>query len=87
MRRQALSIPASTCRRGPVVVDSTTPSRRTSLNRIPFGLAASALSLQVLAASPASHTIVDLGADQQPSAVNDKGKVVGYSISTRLPAV
>ena len=47
-------------------------------------LAASAfaLSAAAAAAAPTSYTIVDLGADQQPMAVNRHGVVVGYTIST-----
>jgi hypothetical protein len=49
------------------------------------GFAVVALSLQASAAAPASYTIVDLGADQQPLGANDAGTVVGYTISTHTP--
>jgi len=50
-----------------------------------LALSAATLSLHALAAAPASYTIVDLGADEQPLAVNNKGRIVGYTISTHLP--
>jgi hypothetical protein len=55
------------------------------MKRSLVALAAAALSLQALAAAPSSYTIVDLGADQQPLAVNNKGTIVGYTISTHVP--
>jgi hypothetical protein len=50
-----------------------------------IALATATLSLQALAAAPSSYTIVDLGADQQPRGVNDKGTIVGYTISSHSP--
>jgi hypothetical protein len=52
-----------------------------------IALACAAATLQALAAPPASYTIVDLGADQQPLAVNSSGTVVGFTISTGQPAI
>jgi hypothetical protein len=56
-----------------------------SMQRSLIALAAATLSLQALAAAPASYTIVDLGADQQPLDANAKGTIVGYTISTHTP--
>src|SRR5262249_16776543 len=48
---------------------------------------AAVVSLQALAAVPSSYTIVDLGTNRQPNAVNDAGTVVGDTINKKRPIV
>jgi hypothetical protein len=58
-----------------------------SMKRSLIALACLGASLHALAAPPSSYTIVDLGADMQPLAVNSSGSLAGFTISTRQPAI
>jgi probable HAF family extracellular repeat protein len=50
-----------------------------------LALAAAMLSLEAFAAAPSSYTIVDLGYNRQPRAVNDAGALVGEKYIHAVP--